>query len=270
MTIIDDVYEACGLYFAATDTVPVNSDAFTVTDGYSGKKILGLMQILGGVIRKYSDCCYAEVGVFKGLTLTSVATENRKLQCYGIDNFSQFDPDGENKGTVLRAMDGLGLENAHLLDGDFEVAVPNFSDYCDQKIGLYFFDGPHDYRSQLMGLVMALPHLAENAIIIIDDANYGHVQQATADFMHAYPQFKLVMEAYTPNHPMMHRNDPTEFAKFTDTWWNGIHVLMHDPENKICVMPPFVHANTRQWLIDQHPGPGVGLEGAVNRISARY
>lgn len=269
MSIIDQVKNICDDYFSTDpDHIKIDLRAFDVTEGYSGQKILGFMQSVGELLVKENAGCYAEVGVFRGLTLASMAVSNPGLNCYGCDNFSQFNQEGDNKAMVENAVADLGLNNAKLLDGDFEVMIPEFGKWVDEKIGLYFFDGPHDYRSQLMGLMMVLPHLTEHAVIVIDDTNYGHVQLATADFLRAYPEFKVLMEVYTPTHPMIYREQPEELKKFTDTWWNGIHVLVRDPEDKIMSDMPFVHGSARPYLMNQHPGKGVTLDGAVNRIFA--
>ncbi len=274
MNILEQINKTCTSYYdEANSNFDVNLGAFGVTDGYSGKRILGLLQALGGVLTENNTGCYAEVGVFKGLTLTSVALSNPTLKCYGCDNFSQFNAGGGNKGIVESALGKLKLSNAELLDGDFEQVIPHFNQYSDSKIGVYFFDGPHDYRSQLMGLIMALPHLSDNAVIIIDDANYGHVQQATADFLFAYSEFKLLVEVYTPDHPMAYANTDT-FKLFTDSWWNGIHVLVRDPEDRISRISPHVFSGTRQYLMDEHPGAGGDIKssvtGAVNRMASLY
>lgn len=269
MSIIDQVKNVCDAYFSTDPAdIKINKQGYRVTDGYSGKKIIGFLQSVGEILVKENAGCYAEVGVFRGLTLTSMAVSNPELNCYGCDNFSQFNQEGGNKAKVEDAVANLGLTNAKLLDGDFEVMIPGFNNWVDEKIGLYFFDGPHDYRSQLMGLMMAVPHLTEHAVIVIDDTNYGHVQLATADFLRHYPEFKVLMEVYTPTHPMFFRDKPDELKQFTDTWWNGIHVLVRDPEDKIMSDMPFVDESARPYLMKQHPGKGVTLNGAVNRIFA--
>lgn len=196
-------------------------------DGLSGQKVLGTLQRLAQ-LKVTPDSCYVEIGVFRGLTLLSVASVVGEAPVYGIDNFAQFDPKGENRGVVESRINELGLKNANLINADYEDALDALPKYIgDQKMGLYWVDGPHDYRSQLVCLLMALPHLADGAVIMIDDCNYRHVRQANSDFLKAFPEWALMFEAYTPCHP--NNMTPQERQEAEGGWWNGINILVHDP-----------------------------------------
>jgi hypothetical protein len=85
------------------------------------------------------------------------------------------------------------------------------------RIGVYLYDGAHDYRSQLMGLLLVKPFLADRALIIVDDSNWDGVQQANWDFIAAHPQCDLLLDLPTPSngHP---------------SFWNGVQVLSWDGE----------------------------------------
>ncbi len=196
--------------------------------GFSGFKIIGLLQRIAHLIEHESNGCYAEIGVFQGLTLLSVALAAPKLRVYGIDNYSQFDIEGNNKQLVLERQQLLALNNVRLIDRDYDKALRDFPDFSDgARIGLLFVDGPHDYRSQLLCVLLALPHLAENAIIVIDDCNYEHVRLATRDLLMIDPQIRLVFEVYTPGHPM--NLGARKEREMRDGWWNGLHVLIRGP-----------------------------------------
>jgi hypothetical protein len=83
------------------------------------------------------------------------------------------------------------------------------------RIGLYFYDGPHDYRSQLIGLLRAEPILADRALIIVDDQNFPAVKQATWDFLAVRKEASLLFELPTP-------------ANCHPSFWNGLYVLAWD------------------------------------------
>ncbi|MGA0200985.1 MAG: hypothetical protein ACO3NK_18045, partial [Prochlorotrichaceae cyanobacterium] len=78
--------------------------------------------------------------------------------------------------------------------------------------GVYFYDGAHDYRSTLMGLLLVTPFLAEEALIILDDYNWQSVQQASWDFITLYPNCESILELHTP------------IARYP-SFWNGLHVI---------------------------------------------
>lgn len=207
-----------------------------ILTGFSGEKMLGFLQRISKETLT-EDSCYLEVGVYQGLTLLSVAKEIAPLQAYGIDNFAYFDKEGKNFGIVKDRIKKLNLSNVNIINKDYEDALENIEfELNGKKVGVYFIDGPHDYRSQLMCLQLIKPHLTENAIIIIDDSNYRHVRQANRDFLKTHPEFKLAFQSYTEVHPL---NLPLEQRKENERgWWDGVNVIVKDPNNELDTLYP--------------------------------
>jgi hypothetical protein len=207
--------------------------------GYSGRKIVNLLQHLAQSC--CGETCYAEVGVFQGLTLLSVAAANPVLACFGIDNFS-FGEGAGNRRKVENACDSHALTNVHLVVQGYEEAMAELSVLTGgRKIALYFVDGPHDYRSQLMCLLLARPHLAPGVMIVIDDCNYPQVRQANHDFLVTHPDYALAFQAYTPRHP--NNMDAQGMAAASAGWWNGINLIVHDPDRLLVrCYPPLTEA----------------------------
>jgi hypothetical protein len=224
----------------AEDGVLVEAPKDVVT-GFAGDKLTGLIQR----ITRFIGTDYIEVGVFQGSSLLNTAFVNPGIHCYGIDNFSQFDLDNRNKSLVQERAGKLGVTNFTLIDKDFEEGLREFSG----KVGTFFIDGPHDYRSQLMCLAYGTRILAEKGVMIVDDANYAHVRQATADFLYMHPEYKLVFETYTPCHPS--NMTPAQLADAKAGWWDGAHLIVHDPENEFEPLMPQVPDNAR-FIRDHH------------------
>lgn len=211
-----------------------------VLTGFSGKKLIGTLQRLAALLAREAhggNTCYLEVGVFQGLTLLSVAREASGMPCYGIDNFAYFDPEGKNQAIVEARRSTLDLNNVFLINMDYEDAMERLDQQIGGKqVGLFFVDGPHDYRSQLMCLELAVPYLHPEAVIVVDDSNYRHVRQANRDFLVTHPEFKLLFEAYTRCHPANMSSE--EHAEAREGWWNGVNILVRDPSNRIQPMFP--------------------------------
>ncbi|MBK9190017.1 MAG: class I SAM-dependent methyltransferase [Crocinitomicaceae bacterium] len=208
-----------------------------VLTGFSGEKMTNALQRISKEILD-ENTCYVEVGVFRGLTLLSVAKEIGTCKAYGIDNFAYFDRDGKNHGIVKERIAKLNLSNVTIINKDYEDALENLkNEIGDKKVGVYFIDGPHDYRSQLVCLLLIKPFLADNAVIIVDDSNYRHVRQANNDFLKSHPEFKLVFQSYTKHHPL---NLPeAQRGEFTKGWWNGVNIMVKDSENALApYFPP--------------------------------
>jgi predicted O-methyltransferase YrrM len=218
--------------------------------GFSGKKLIGLLQRLAALASSRNEC-YLEVGVFQGLTLLSVATAMESGTAFGIDNFSHHDPEGANLSIVKERIDMLGATNAVVINEDYEDALEQLDKYIgDKKIGVYFIDGPHDYRSQFMCLALAKPYLSENAVVIVDDANYRHVRQANRDFLVTNRDFNLLFEAYTQCHPVNMTKQDKENA--SNGWWDGVNVLVRNADVELEPMYPPTLRNRLLYENDQH------------------
>ena len=200
-------------------------------DGFSGNRLVGAIQRFTRHFAESDSATYVEVGVFQGLTLLSNAYANPGSDCYGIDNFSLFNEGKANKEIVEKRMAALEICNARILDMDFEEGLSRLDEVLPtgRRIGVFFVDGPHDYRSQLVPLLRIKPHMAENGVILIDDANYPHVRQATVDFLQSAPDYALLCEAYTAAHPANLSGE--EKAQALSGWWNGVNILVRDPEH---------------------------------------
>jgi hypothetical protein len=88
-----------------------------------------------------------------------------------------------------------------------------------------------------------LPFLADHAVIIVDDSNYEHVRMANRDFMRTHPTFKLLFESYTEAHPHNLRGPALSAARAG--WWNGVNLLVRDPDNRLSThLPPTLRNRT--------------------------
>lgn len=219
--------------------------------GISGLKTVGLLQRLQRLFAADATACYLEIGVFQGLTLVSAALEAPAMPCFGVDNFRILDPEGKNLSIVNQRIAAFATTNARLLNMDFEAALEALDAHTGgRKVAVYLVDGPHDYRSQLICLLLAKRHLHEQAVIIIDDANYADVRMATRDFLLGHPEFKMAFEAYTPDHPA--NLDVVTKNAAEAGWLNGVNVLVRDPDGLLPPMLPEVPAERtlyfNEWL----------------------
>ncbi len=203
--------------------------------GASGGKVIGMLQRLVKLLEPNE--CYVEIGVFQGMSLLSTAKANPNIQVFGIDNFAQFDADKKNQKIIDELKNKNGITNSVLINLDFEDALNTLDKYLNgKKIGLYFIDGPHDYRSQLVCLLLAKKYLSDNAIILIDNSNYNHVRQANRDFLESHDEYKLIFEGYSRSHPANLKGKELEEA--WKGWLDGINVIVRDKENKLNPMFP--------------------------------
>lgn len=158
---------------------------------------------------------YCEVGSYRGATLVGALIGQANGRAVAVDNFSEFDPVGDNQTALATNLARYGLDDM------VRFVCRDFEDYLVTEraalppVGVYFYDGAHDYRSQLLGLLLAAPALADTALVVVDDANLSDVRAANRDFLAARPEARLLLDLPTPEngHP---------------TFWNGLTVMTWD------------------------------------------
>jgi predicted O-methyltransferase YrrM len=150
---------------------------------------------------------YVEVGSFKGLSLIAAMLGNTG-DFVGIDDFSL----GDGSRARLEANLGrYGLAGHAILEGDaFELLGQGA--LGSRRVGVYYYDAAHDYRSQVRGLRLIEPHLAEDALLIVDDTDWPHVARAVRDYQARQPRAELLVSLGGRG-----RGQPW--------WWEGVQVL---------------------------------------------
>lgn len=202
-----------------SDAVCPKSDRFQqVLNQIQGMTTPNVMQLLNAAVACLEpDEIYCEVGCFRGTTLIGALLDQGDRMAYAVDNFSEFDRSGEGESKLLHNLETFGLaDRVCFCNQDFEEFFYDLAQLpLEDKIGVYLYDGAHDYRSQLMGLLQARPFLADRALIIVDDSNWSAVQQANWDFIATQPQCRLELSLLTP-------------ANGYPSFWNGLDVLSWD------------------------------------------
>lgn len=160
---------------------------------------------------------YCEIGCFQGATLIGALLNHPEQMAYAVDDFSEFDDSGKNFEVLSKNLSFFNLDQQVIFcHQDFEKFFFELREIQPEaKIGVYFYDGAHDYRSQLLGLLLVRPFLAEKALLIVDDSNLSSVQQANWDFMATHPQCQLLLDLPTIQNGHC-------------TFWNGLHVFRWD------------------------------------------
>ena len=178
------------------------------------ENVLALLNLAASLLAPGES--YVEVGSYYGASLIG-AMRNNEGDFVAIDRF-EFGP-LEVKGVNLPAASREGLEaklrgfgaDATILEGDaFEVLEGG--GLGDRRVGVYYYDGAHDYDSQVRGLRAVEPWLAPEALLVVDDHDWDDVGRATRDYLAEEPRARLLFEirGHERDHPQ---------------WWDGVAVL---------------------------------------------
>ena len=152
---------------------------------------------------------YLEVGTYLGTSVIGATLGNADKHFVAIDDFSQFggpeDQCRENIGRLAEAPVRLIAADA------WSVLTSSQFEY---SIGAYFYDGGHAFLDQWRALAHAEPHLADEAIVIIDDSSHPIVKAANRTFAKTRPQFEKILGMDSA------RNGEPR-------WWNGVDVFAY-------------------------------------------
>lgn len=155
---------------------------------------------------------YVEIGTYRGASLVSALLASPTLDAVSVDSFVLGDASREELEVNL-ARFGLA-DRPTLLEGDVFDLVPAGA-LGDRRVGLWYYDAAHDYDSQVAGLRIAEPHLADRALLVVDDSDWERVERAIDDYLASQPRARrlLVVEGKERGHPH---------------WWEGMQVLAWD------------------------------------------
>ena len=165
-----------------------------------------------GVILKHlpPGQIYLNIGVWHGFTLFAGMLLAPEVPCVGVDNFSEFG--GPRELFYQNWQRFCSGPHQQFYELDYQAYFQTHT----APIGLYFYDGAHDYANQYQSLVLADPFLAPGALILVDDTNFEVPRQATLDFLRARSEYRLLGDLPTA---MMHH----------PTFWNGLMILQKQP-----------------------------------------
>lgn len=163
-------------YFHANQFSQNLPDWLMNMESMSGRKYKNFINRL---VSQVPDARYLEVGTWTGSTACSAIYRN-KVNCFFVDNWDQFNPQGNVKNLFFehtsKAKEESPAANFMFEENDFRRV--NYDRIG--KYNIYFFDGPHEEKDQYDGVVYAQPALEDEFIFICDDWNWHQVRAGTA------------------------------------------------------------------------------------------
>jgi hypothetical protein len=151
---------------------------------------------------------YVEIGCWQGLSLAGALFAHPGVCAYACDDFSEFGGPRAVLLDTLARWTAPGQVRFH--DTDFRRFLAE-APWAPARVGVYFYDGGHDFDHQFRALQEMLPHLAPDALVLVDDTNWRHVRAANRLFARHAPGFELVRDVRTR-------------SPFSPAWWNGVQL----------------------------------------------
>lgn len=138
---------------------------------------------------------YCEIGCFPGATLVAALLNNPGKIAYAIEadeSEEKLDFFVDNL-SLFQLEDRVIFCQQSLEEFFFDLRGVT----TDNSIGVYFYNGPSDYRSVLLGLLLVKSFLAPQALIVVNNTNYSSTQQAIYDFLAANSECQLILDLPT-------------------------------------------------------------------------
>jgi predicted O-methyltransferase YrrM len=155
---------------------------------------------------------YLEVGSYRGRSLVGAMLGSDHDRFVAVENFREFGFDPEEAHAAVNAtLSAWGvLDRVRFLRGEAFTLLP--SGVIPGPVGVYFYDGAHSRLAQYLGLGLAEPWLAEDAVVVVDDATWPQVASSTQAYMDAHPGYELLYD-FRASHD------------FDPRWCNGVKVF---------------------------------------------
>lgn len=199
--------------------------------GFATENKLMLLNLAVG--RMEAGEVYVEVGTWRGLTVVGAAAGNGDRELFVCDDFSKSGSTRQALEANIDAYCEPGQVRIYVMDyRTFLRAAP----WSPRKVGVFFYDGPHNWRHQLRALELIRGSLADDALIVIDDTDDLPVRAANDLFRRHVPAFEPVLEIRSPayTHPY---------------WWNGIQCFRWRANGAPDRLPVPIHAYVPRLLL---------------------
>ena len=173
--------------------------------GLARENNLALLNLAAGLLPEGES--YVEIGTFRGTSLVSAMLGNDG-DFVAVDDFSFRDGTREQLEANLRRFD---LEPPTILAGAAFELIPGGA-LDGKRAGVYYYDNGHEYEQQLEALRMIEPHLADRALVLVDDTDWERVSSATRAWLDEQPRANLVLEI-------------AGGERGNDAWWKGMWAI---------------------------------------------
>ena len=191
------------LSIANTSKLPA---AILALEGYSGKKTRHFYN---------NVCCapwasaYLQIGVGSGAAFAAALYGNAHCQGTAVDKWAG-NRDAFNATASTFVTSPYMCVNA----GAELPGTPKFT--------VYLFDGEHTYDDQYRAITHIWKHLADTAVILIDDWNWADVRNGTKDGLKAVGA--LIENSHEIRYTHENEHTPWDVAKAG--FWNGIGIFV--------------------------------------------
>jgi predicted O-methyltransferase YrrM len=158
---------------------------------------------------------YLEVGTFKGRSLCGTLLDAPDRTYVAVENFQEFGMVADSSRAELTGhLDRYAAGRTLVLHDADCFALLARPGAVPEPIGVYFYDGGHTAMAHYLALGVVEPLLADEALVLVDDATWPVVAAATQRYLRRHPGWSVVRDIRAASD-----HDPV--------WANGMLVLAY-------------------------------------------
>ncbi len=198
------------------DGVPRDPRFAAVTEDVAGFSTPAELAVLNLAARMLpAGEAYLEVGTYKGRSLAGTLLDAPDRTYVAVENFQEFGMlAAESRAELERALKSYGADRRLTLhDGDC-FAVLADPGAVPEPVGVYFYDGAHTGLAHYLALGVVEPLLADEALVLVDDATWPMVAESTRRYIDRHPGWTVL-------------RDIRAARDHDDRWANGLLVLAY-------------------------------------------
>lgn len=165
---------------------PVDERMAEVAESVTGYTTPAELAVLQAAVKALPPGeAYMEVGTFKGRSVCGALIDGSERTVVAVENFQEFGMAGQEARAELMANlsdHTRGVPRFRLVEGDcFRVLQDR--DVVGEPVGVYFYDGAHTWLAHYLALGVAEHLLADEAVVLVDDATWPVVRKATMAYV---------------------------------------------------------------------------------------
>jgi predicted O-methyltransferase YrrM len=142
---------------------------------------------------------YLEVGTFKGRSLCGTLLDAPDRSYLAVENFQEFGMvAGSSRAELARHLDRYVAGHRLVLHDADCFRLLARPDPVPEPVGVYFYDGAHTELAHYLALGVVEPVLAEEALVLVDDASWPMVAAATRRYLRRHPGWTELRDIRAP------------------------------------------------------------------------
>lgn len=147
-------------------------------------------QLLFRMVNTYQPKTILEIGTSLGITTSYLASAKSNAQVTTMEGAKEV------AATAKANFSKLGLQNIHVVEGNFDNTLQPTVNNISEDIDFAFLDGNHRYEPTVQYFETLLPKLNEYSIVILDDVHWSEEMEKAWQYVKDHEKVTLTIDLF--------------------------------------------------------------------------